>query len=359
MASPQTGSSIGASRERYALRIFDFCQTILDFAEHKFDDLPARLTFNVPEKSLRVGFASSDYAALCDRAYLSGGARENSDDRHVSLAILDNQSLPDLPNWCAPSPGMGNVVTALAERGLRGAYDPDHSIWHVYDPKRALGVQVMSSFDSRPAWEASFPARLLIHWSARASNRGMIHAGTLGLDGNGVFLAGAGGAGKSGTTLSGIVNGLQSAGDDYVAIQVIGDRVESRPILRLMKQDTHGLRRLGLDCHMFEGPNWQGKFEFDFEKLAPGSRANRLSMKAILIPQISKAPKSSFRPASGREAMMALAPSCLYQLSGSWKEDFSLIASVVRALPAFHLALSENPEEIARTIRSFIEKGAP
>jgi len=361
MASAQDGSSLSALRERYATKIFDFCQTVLDFADQKFGILPAKLTFNVSGKSLRFGFSSPDYADLCARAYLPEFVQQNSSDRQIRLAILDKVSLPDLPIWSAASPGMGNVVAALAERDLRGAFDPDHFIWYIYDARRALGVQVMPSFDSRPAWEASFPVRLLVHWSARSSTRGMIHAGTLGLNGSGVFLAGAGGAGKSGTTLSGIINGLQSAGDDYVAIEVIGDRVEARPMLRLMKQDATGLHRLGLGStsRVFEGPNWQEKFEFDFDKLKPGSRTDQLAMKAILIPQISKAQTSSFRPASGREAMMALAPSCLYQLSGSWKEDFSLLASVVRAVPAFHLALSENPTEIAHAIRAFIEKGAP
>jgi hypothetical protein len=357
MASAQTGSGLSATRERYASLIFEYCRILLDFAEWEFENLAAKQTFRVPGTALRVGCSSPDYAALCNRAYLSAPASDDDAVRVVTLAILDHASLPEMPFWPAASPGMGNVAIALAERGMRGAYDPDHRIWYVYDPDRALGVQVMPSFDSRPAWEGSFPARLLIHWSARSNDRGMIHAGTLGHDGGGVFLAGAGGAGKSGTTLSGILGGLKSAGDDYVAVRVTHGQIETRPVLRLMKQDAAGLRRLGLksDGGTFEGPNWQGKFEFDFENVMAGSRAGCLSMRAILIPQISGVAWSSFRPASGREAMMSLAPSSLYQLYGTWKEDFSLLASIVRALPAYHLSLSKNPAEIACAIRGFIE----
>lgn len=360
MASAQIGSGLSDSRERYASLLANFCRSLLDFAEREFKNLAAERTFHFPGRSLRIGCSSPAYAELCDRAYFAAAARENEAQPLATIAILDHVSLPDLPFWRAASPGMGNVAVALSGRGLRGAYDPDHGIWYVYDPERAWGVQAMPSFESRPAWEGSFPARLLIHWSARSGDRGMIHAGTLGHNGQGVFLAGAGGAGKSGTTLSGILNGLESAGDDYVAVRVGPGEIETRPVLRLMKQDAAGLRRLGLqsDQRVFEGPNWQSKFEFDFENVMPGSRAQRLAMHAILLPQISAAQVSSFFPASGREAMMSLAPSSLYQLYGTWKEDFALLASLARALPAYRLILSEDPAEISGAIRNFIAKVA-
>jgi hypothetical protein len=69
-------------------------------------------------------------------------------------------------------------------------------------------------------------------------------------------------------------------------------------------------------------------------------------------------PASALRAASAKDAMLALAPNSLYQLYGSWREDFALIASVARALPAFHLDLGEDPAEIAVTVRAFIESGA-
>jgi len=90
----------------------------------------------------------------------------------------------------------------------------------------------------------------------------------------------------------------------------------------------------------------------------PGARAERLAMKAILLPHVSRSPSSSFSPASAREAMLAMAPSSLYQLYGNLREDFSLIASIARAVPAFHLALGEDPDEIAASIRTFIEQRA-
>jgi hypothetical protein len=301
-----------------------------------------------------MGFSDPAYAAVCDRTYLPSAAAQPHPE--VSLAVVDKAKRPDLPQWTGAPPGLGNVTNALAQRGLRGAYDSDHSTWHIYDPERAVGVQAMESAALRPPWDGSFPARLLIHWAGRAFHSALIHAGTLGHNGTGVLLAGSGGAGKSGTTLSGILHGLSSVGDDYVAVCSTDRGVEAWPVLRLMKQHARGLQRQGLDTrrNIFGRPNWQGKLEFDLEALVPGARAKRLAIKAILIPHIARLSATSFRPASGRGAMMALAPSSLYQLYGNWKEDFGLIASIARRLAAFHMELSEDPAEIADAIRSFI-----
>jgi hypothetical protein len=362
MAGPQAdrgavAAEASASRT-FSARIHAFASELLDFAAREHAHLPVQRVCELPDASLHVSFSAADYAELCDRAYLprlpaAGGVRK------VRLAVLDNASLPGTPRWAWAAPGLGNVMAALAEHGLRGACDTEYAIWYVYDPARALGVQAMQTATLRPPWEPSFPLRLLLHWASRTAESGMVHAGTLGHQGSGVFLVGAGGSGKSGTTLSGILHGLTSVGDDYVAVRCADGRVEAEPVLRVMKQDVRGLRRLGLEpgkVALNGPPNWQGKIELDFARLVPGARAERLAMKAILLPRVSWSPSSSFRQASAREAMLAMAPSSLYQLYGSLREDFRLIASIVRAVPAFHLDLGEDPAEVAASVRAFIEQ---
>jgi|GEM_PF-1531318 hypothetical protein len=361
MASAQAdrgGVAAEASVSRaFSARIRAFADELLDFAEREHAHLPVQRSCELPDVSLDVGFSASGYAELCDRAYLPRLPAMRA--RKVRLSVLDHASLPGMPRWASPAPGLGYVMAALAEHGLRGECDTEYAIWYVYDPARALGVQAMQTTTLRPPWEPSFPLRLLLHWAGRTAQSGMVHAGTLGHQGTGVFLVGAGGSGKSGTTLSGILHGLTSVGDDYVAVRCADGRVEAEPVLRVMKQDIRGLRRLGLEAGRgaLDGPlNWQGKAELDFARLVPGARAERLAMKAILLPRVSWSPSSSFRQASAREAMLAMAPSSLYQLYGSLREDFRLIASIVRAVPAFHLDLGEDPAEVAASVRAFIEQ---
>jgi hypothetical protein len=359
-STPADCGRVSAAAADAAGRIVAFAKQLLSFAEQEYGRLPGRRAFVLAGRSIGVGFSHPAYAEFCDRAYLARSSRA-VDEQQVKLAVLDYESLPDMPRWTGLAPGLHEVATALGEQGLRGAYDASYATWDIYDPTRALGAQAMLSTSHRPPWEPSFPLRLLLHWAGRAEECGMIHAGTLGYGGRGVFLVGAGGSGKSGTTLSGILYGLSSAGDDYVAVSATGGIVEAQLVLRLMKQDVRGLQRLGLEIGkgpLGGQPNWQGKIEFDYGTLATGVRAERLTMMAILMPHITRSSVSSLRPAGAREAMLAMAPSSLYQLHGSWREDFGLIASIARALPAFHLDLSENPAEIASAIRAFIEHAA-
>jgi hypothetical protein len=334
---------------------------LLDFAEDAHGRLPERRAYALPGTSLSIGFAAPEYVADCDRAYLPSSCH-HGDDRQVALAVLDYETLPHLARWTGRWPDFHDITTGLAEHGLRGAYDPDYQMWDVYDPRRGLGVRVMQEASRRPPWERSFPLRLLLHWAGQASGSGILHAGTLGHKGLGVLVVGVSGSGKSGTTLSGILNGLSSVGDDYIAISTTtGGCILAQPVMRTMKQDIAGLQRLGLEpgkAALDEPLNWQGKMEFDFDALAPGARVERLAMAGLLMPHIARSPRSTFRPASPREAMMAMAPSSLRQLYGSWREDFGALAAITRALPGFHLDLSEDPAEIAAAVRSFIEKRA-
>lgn len=357
MAGPKADG--GGVDRRLAVCVAAFADELLAFADQIHAQLPAQRVLAMPGGAISVACSDPAYANLCDRSFISSTSADGQQSLR-RLAVFDHGYSACVPQWRFASPGLGNVTRALADRGICGAFDPDYGIWQIYHPQRALAVQLMDSTSRYPPWEASFPLRLLVHWIGQGPGRGMIHAGTLGHDGVGVFLAGAAGAGKSGTSLSGILHGLKSVGDDYVGVKCAAASVETHPVLRLMKQDPSGLERLGIaDTRgVFSRPNWQGKFEFDFDHLVPGARTTSLAMKAILLPRISRSSRSSIKRTSGRRAMMALAPSSLYQLYGNWAADFKVIASVVRALPAYDIELSSSPTEICHAVRSFIEERA-
>ena len=263
--------------------------------------------------------------------------------------------------WTDTVIGGGPVRDALEADNLLGVHDPDRDLWQFYDPEAGEGVQLMPSADTPPPWEASIPLRLFIHWAMHGIGRPLVHAGTLGFDGACVFLAGPGGSGKSGTTLSGILDGLASVGDDYVLAEATPDDVIARPIVKIMKQDPEGLRRLGLDPAgpLFQGPNWQGKFEFEFERLCPASQAPALKGTAILLPWVSGGRQTVAHPASAKEAMLALAPSSFAQLFGSWRADLGFLAEFCRRMPAWRVELGSDPVEVAGFVRNFLIKGQP
>lgn len=336
----------------------DFARTLLPVSEG--GPVGEKRVFNLPRLRISTTIDSVGYAALCRRALVDGGAPEG-DDRHVlRLAVIDRRGRPDLPRprWSGPTFSLGRLIDALEREGLAGSYDVDHDIWQVFDPAAGRGVQLLAEPGRFPPWEASFPLRNFLHWGYHAIGLRLIHAGTLGIGTTGVLLVGSGGSGKSGTTLAGVLAGLTSAGDDYVAVDAASAGPRAYAVSRLVKQDGPGLARLGVDPleRGFGAPNWQGKYEIALAGLHPGALAPVLQLRAILLPRVTGERRSHLRPATAHEAMMACAPSTLRQLPGSWKQGLATSASLARSLPAYHLALGSDGREVADCVADFIAR---
>ncbi|MER9327786.1 serine kinase [Mesorhizobium sp. M0488] len=246
----------------------------------------------------------------------------------------------------------------LAEAGLRGNYFHDLDFWQFYDPQRGVGVQLMASADAFPPWEPGAPLRAFLHWEYAARGMRLAHAGTLGIDGKGILLAGSGGAGKSGTVVAGLLNGLDSVGDDYVLIGMAA-AVTAYPLFATLKQDPDGFRRLGLDRRLTSyGPlNWQGKHQFHIGDIAARPMPSNLDITALVVPHISGGRISSIMPLSRKEAMIALAPSGIAQMPGERESGFRFFSDLTRLLPCYQLSLGTEPQEIAGTIADFMMRG--
>jgi hypothetical protein len=184
----------------------------------------------------------------------------------------------------------------------------------------------------------------------------LAHAATLGFGGRGVLLAGSGGAGKSGTTLAGIAHGMSSVGDDYVLLDR-GPSRQAHAVFAKMKQDERGFERVRLNPAHFGGePNWQNKIEFNPTQIHSQALTDRMEIVAIMLPKIAYQTRTTLKPARPAEAMLALAPSGLFQMPGCAASGVRFFSNFVRSLPVFHLCLSADPQEIADTIHGFLNR---
>lgn len=340
--------------------------TVVHYANGLLDrvgTLPGEaVLFSLPRLKLTASIASAGYAALCRRALVDDARNGDAQQSAMHVAVVDHATQSELPRarWSAPSFGMGQFVRRLEASGLAGSFDAEHGIWQFHAPRRSCGIQTLQHAGQFPPWEAGFPLRNFLHWGYQAQGMRLVHAGTLGHQGRGVLLAGAGGAGKSGTTLAGISHGLTSVGDDYIAIAQDASCATAYPVMRLMKQDQQGLARLGIDPvgRALGTPNWQGKYEFDFAELVAGARAPSLALTAILLPRITDRAKCRILPAPMRDALYGLLPNNMGQLPDGLRQCLSFVTGLAKALPAYHLELGSEPEDIAQTIARFLE-GSP
>jgi hypothetical protein len=228
--------------------------------------------------------------------------------------------------------------------------------WAFFDAPSRHGVMLVRRTDDLPPWTPGSPLVLLLHLAFACRGWRLLHAGALGSGDVGVLLAGPSGAGKSGTTLAGITRGLMTAGDDYLLVEpgASGASPVAWPLYRFLKQDAAGLLRVGREG-LAQGPvNWSGKFELDLEGNFPGRMVQSLPLKAILLLRPTGGPRSSLRPAAPTQAFSQIAASMLRQLPGARLAGFSFLTRLTRSLPAYHLDLGLDPQEIADTVASVL-----
>lgn len=315
--------------------------------------------FELPNLSIEAWFSDPGYAGLCARNLASASVPATGDRADLTLYLLDSESL----GWPQPARWMHDVYdrqsanAELAHAGLRGAYLHDPRVWQFYAESARTGVQLVRRPGAMPAWESGGPLRAFLHWAYAAQQRRLCHAATLGMEGLGVLLVGAGGSGKSGTCLAGIANGLDTVGDDYCLVAQ-GETVAVYPLFRMLKQDPTGVARVlgGQAGSGLGAPNWQGKYEIHASMLDRQPFVPQLEIRAIVVPRVAHAGRSALRPIQPGLAMRSFAPSSAFQLPDGEHEAIAFAGALCRRLPCFELDLSVDAREIAGEIRAFLER---
>lgn len=271
-------------------------------------------------------------------------ASRSAAEQRTRLYTLSGRTIgcDTVPSWNdgACDPAAFHAIVAAAN--LRAAHPFHPRLWLAFDDASGIGVQLARSPTDRPVWFSGAPLRHHLHWLLRARGRRIAHAATLGRNGRGILLLGHGGAGKSGTTLAGVAAGLQTVGDDYVALGGLDPPI-AQPLFRIMKQDRAGLARIaGLAAQLADRPlNWMNKVEFDPTAIFPGCFTDAMQIGAIVIPRIGQAASPRFAPATPGEAMRMLMRTNLYQYPGEPDDGLAYYAALMRSLPVFHLELCD------------------
>lgn len=296
------------------------------------------------------------------RSRLAGTVQEPDCPCDIQLDLLETERL----GWSVPGAGFGwRHDTAVIERRFADerisalmprARDAESGYpWVFFDPSSQRGLMLVRTAADLPPWSAGAPFALLLHFAFAWRGWRFVHAATLGSDRAGALLAGPGGSGKSGTALAGVMDGLMTVGDDYLVVEP-GATPVAWPAYRLLKQDSAGLARVGLDRLAGQPANWNGKVELDLEAEFPGRLAGSLDLTSILLPEVANAARTSIVPAAPTDAFSAIAGSMLAQLPGARIAGFSFLTQLTRALPAYHLRLSSDPQEIAASVREVLER---
>lgn len=332
---------------------------LTDLFEH-FDE-----SFTRVERYVAARLGGSHFTVRTDTAAYSGAVRRGLADDEASphgrpcrivAGAAASLGLPPAPVWAEPYYRERAVEASLADTRFRVHHVVDIGFWQMYDCESCRGIQIVDPARGLPPWDGGSPLRNFLHWHLAGPDRGLVHAGTLGVDGAGILLAGPGGSGKSGTVLAGISHGLETVGDDYVLAR-IDDAVTVHPLFRTLKQDPAGLARLGIAGRLAAQPlNWQGKHLLTIDDVTGRPQARGIVIRSLCVPTITGAPNTRFEPMGQKEAFLALAPSAVSQIPGDRGATFAFAADLARRLPAFRMLLGTDPAEIAASVRRFLAR---
>lgn len=256
-----------------------------------------------------------------------------------------------IPEWTDHAFEPAQFHALLEGAGLRASYQDRN--WRLFDIDARVGAQLSFRQGVLRPWHAGL---LLVDWTLQSHGFSLTHAGTVGIDGRGLLLVGQSGAGKSGTTLAGLAEGLETVGDDFIAL-----RSDATPVARsafpLGRQDPAGLDRIPglrqrIAAHRL---NHLGKFEFDLRDTFPGAFVDELTVEAIVLPALSDASDPAIRPISPADAMVGLLRSNPFRYLGDPDSRMARFGALARRRPCYRLDLSSDAAKNGRVLRTLLE----
>lgn len=139
----------------------------------------------------------------------------------LTIALWDSVStgiaLPPV-SWRLDDLDRVGRVRPLCGARFTTVHEPETGQFWMLDRQTRTAVACMNDLDAVPLWDCIHPLRRLLHTWARGFGADLVHAGAVGIDGDGVLVVGPGGTGKSTTVLAAMQAGLSAVGDDYVLV---------------------------------------------------------------------------------------------------------------------------------------------
>jgi hypothetical protein len=310
-------------------------------------------------RAVRVRFAGDSLTHLArPLAHLaSAAAGPIAQSQALNILAWDSPDgwLPPRPPWDFRNLGVLGEIPGLEAGELSANYSSDHGLVCLYHRPTQRALFWLPDAKQLPFWERAAPFRILLHWWSQSFGGQVCHAAAVGRDGRGVLLVGRGGSGKSTTAIACVDAGMDYVGDDYVLL-TRDDVPLAHSLYNSAKIHTPFLRQVLSHWTSWVaeeiGPEYKSLVFMD--RCLPRQVRDRLLIEGVVQPQVtnSRNARISRRPAS--HALLAIAPSTMYQLPEARQQTLSFLANWTRSVPAYLLRLgtdlSSAPNVLSRLL---------
>lgn len=230
-------------------------------------------------------------------------------------------------------------------------------IMSLYDRQRNLAVYWIDDCRKIPYWETASPLQILLNWWAEEQGLQYLHAAAVGTSQGALVLTGKGGSGKSSTALACLRSGMGYLADDY-CLAGEGHVHSLYSTAKLVGQND--LERFPELVEWVENPEREAfhKICLNVYRHRPAQMILGAPLKAVVVPRVPAQPQetSQLRRVRGSEALLALAPTTLFQLAGTHQASLTRMSSLIRSLPAYVLELGRDVDRLAGLLSALLEQ---
>jgi hypothetical protein len=226
---------------------------------------------------------------------------------------------------------------------------------NLLDKQRNLGIYWLQNTNIIPYWEIAAPLRVILHNWMLTKGLQYVHSAAVGTTEGGVLLVGKGGSGKSTTALSCLDSELYYLADDYC---LVSPNLTIYSLYNTGKKNADDINRLPFLTKYISNIEQleQEKAVYFLQTHFPDKMLSNCPLKAVLIPRITGEINTTITPTSPIKALIALAPSTIFQLAGSGKESFEIISEVIKKSKCYYLNLGTDIKQIPAVILKLLEE---
>ena len=342
----------------------DLCATVLEFAERASRTASQEHAFRLCDRLVTLRAVGSGFEEHLTRALRHARVdHEAAQTPELRVFAVDARAAGGKPPpaWPLPyaNPRHLERLHVTRDRRVYLRLDEDTRTWHVFDRAQRRAAIWTEDASRLPDWEQSFPLRTHLNWLLAPSAASLAHAAVVCEGERGLLLAGAGGSGKSTTTVACLEIGLETCGDDFVAVTG-GAAPRAHALFDTIKLDEPSLARFPfLSGHVANSDSVAGtKARIHLLELRPTWLRSSCSLAAIVVPRVAPGELTRITPLSKTAALRALVPSTVFLTRGAEIETSAKLGALVRRLPTHELCIGGAPAEAAHALRALLARGS-
>lgn len=254
----------------------------------------------------------------------------------------------------------GRAVLASAREG-RTIGMQSHQASTVLDLDAGRAVGCVEGFDRLSLFELGKPLQpLLFAWHSDRDTV-PVHCGLVAREGRGMLFGGAGGSGKTTTSLLCLQAGFDYLGDDYIGLPPADSgRFQGYSFYNsTWLEPAHGRRFPWLQAHAIAGGPEDDKQLVILSAVEGARLGERADVAALGLPRVAGTRDTRTRRASAAEAVLRLAPSSILQLPFIARHQaLERMTELAGAVPAYWLDLGTDFAQIPRAVDALLDGGS-